>query len=95
MATTTINANYLNQIVFNNFEVRAFSSFNEFTRYVSQYVILLDRDFEVDSLVNLEYIDLAAILKPLTDAGRTIYVVEIETDLISEKRFDDERAEVE
>lgn len=95
MDTTTINANYLNQIVFNNFEVRAFSSFNEFTRYVSQYVILLDRDFEVDSLVNLEYIDLAAILKPLTDAGRTIYVVEIETDLISEKRFDDERAEVE
>lgn len=93
--TTTISAKYLNQIVFNNFDAHEFSSFNEFKNYVAQYVLLLDRDFELDSLVHLQSIDLADALKPKTDAGRTIYVVEIDTKLLSEERFDDERAEAE
>lgn len=95
MATTTINANYLNQIVFNNFEAREFNSFKEFKHYIGQHVILLDHDLELDSFVHLEFVDLADILKPKTDAGRTIYVVEIDTDQLSEECFDDQRAEVE
>ena len=81
--TTTISAKYLNQIVFNNFDVHEFSSFNEFKHDVAQYVILLDSDFEWDNIVHLQSIALANILKPKTDAGRTIYVVEIDTDLVS------------
>lgn len=95
MNIVNINANYLNEIVFNNFEIHDVGSFNEFKRFVAQHVILLDRDLELDSIVHLESIDLADTLKSMTSTGRTIYVVEIDMDLLSEERFDEERAEAE